>query len=387
MFNFISSKSAVIVPFTACPSEFCFDDIFAAFDKCAPHFFAGCTTVPTLCSDGPGFVCTKRGAADTEVEVKPGEPIVLEKVKLYTTYKFKVNLSALPLDTDFYLLSDATGSMGGAISNVRSQFGVLVDFFKSNSKNPFFGVGYYRDEKERGMTNGFENSQAITSDVKKVKQAISTLRATGGGDGDEANLVALYKVATTKSIGWRSNSRRILVYFGDWPGHEPTCFDGKTITRKEVIEALKEAKITVIAVSFPPPGLDRVPTALSRCVATGSAGSNQATDITKSTLNGAITTSRDQSKLITTITDAIKNIDREFDVDTSDCDGNVATESTPTLPAMLSVGSHFTIEQKVQILFGACSPSKKFTCKLKYSESGADLGAVDFTALSIEGCD
>lgn len=382
----IHSSTSVIVPFSACPSEKCYTDLGEVFFKCAPHFFIGCAPQPVPCEGTSGYVCTKPAPIGTEITVGPGEPIVLEKVKLFTTYSFKVDLSALPLNTDFYLLSDATGSMGGAIGAVRTKFTDLVNFFKENSRSPRFGIGYYRDELEKGMVDGFKNAQALTEDIDKVEAAIRTLRASGGGDGDEANLVALYKVATDKSIGWRTDSRKILVYFGDFPGHEPTCIKGKTITRTDVVKALEAKKITVIAVSFGTPGLNRAPSRLRTCPGSGAAGTGQATAITTASGGGAVVSSTNQADLINRIKAAIQALERTFDLDASDCLGNLETSSTPALPVTIPGGSSKVIDQAVTILHGVCASRGAFSCDLKYTEEGADLGKVNLKVLEVEGC-
>lgn len=74
--------------------------------------------------------------------------------------------------------------------------------------------------------------------------------ANGGGDIPEANLHALSEVATSSSIGWREGTRMILVYFGDAPGHEPTCPSGRRLTRENIIDQLNEKGIAVIATNF-----------------------------------------------------------------------------------------------------------------------------------------
>lgn len=383
---FFHFSTSIIVPYSACPSEKCYNDLGEVFFQCAPHFFIGCAPQPIVCDGKSGYVCTKPAPIGTEVTVGPGEPIVLEKVKLFTTYSFKVDLSALPLNTDFYLLSDATGSMSGAIGTVQTKFKDLVAFFKDRSRKPMFGIGYYRDELERGMVDGFKNEQALTEDISKVNTAIGKLRASGGGDGDEGNLVALYKVATDPSIGWRDDSRKILVYFGDFPGHEPTCIKGKTITRTDVIEVLEAKNITVIAVSFGSHGLNRAPSKLRTCSAAGSAGAGQATAITTATGGGAVVSSSNQADLINRIMTAIEALDRTFDLDASDCLGNLEASSKPPLPVTIPGGSSKVIDQAVTILHGVCASGGAFSCDLRYTEEGADLGKVSLKVLKVEGC-
>eukprot|EP00171_Calliarthron_tuberculosum_P022356 IDg22356t1 len=181
--------------------------------------------------------------------------------------------------TDFYLLSDATGSMRGAIADVQKKFKLIIEQFQSDNTKVAFGVGYYRDSAY--TNNGFTNLQPISTNLRLSTNAVNVLRASGGGDAPEANLVALHQVATSSAIKWRNNSRRILVYFGDHPGHEPSCVGGKSLTRVNVGDALKKARITVVGVTFGAKKLDGKTRAF-KCAGSG-AGAGQATHITSVT--------------------------------------------------------------------------------------------------------
>lgn len=104
---------------------------------------------------------------------------------------------------------------------------------------------------------------SITTDLAAAKHAVASLNASDGFDNAEANLVALYCVASGKDIAWRPVSRRVVMYVADNPGHEPSCGDNETVllTRTDVRDALNAEGITVIAVSYPVEALDRRPTA------------------------------------------------------------------------------------------------------------------------------
>src|SRR5207249_1219633 len=56
-----------------------------------------------------------------------------------------------------------------------------------------------------------------------VAGAINAWQADGGGDTPEAQLFALDQVAQCPGTGWRPGAKRIIVWFGDAPGHEPVC--------------------------------------------------------------------------------------------------------------------------------------------------------------------
>ena len=69
-------------------------------------------------------------------------------------------------------------------------------------------------------------------------------RRRSGCDTPEAQLNALFQLATNPSVGFRTDSTRVIVWFGDASGHDPS--NGHTLT--EVINALVAAGIEVIAI-------------------------------------------------------------------------------------------------------------------------------------------
>jgi len=63
-------------------------------------------------------------------------------------------------------------------------------------------------------------------------------------------------------MGWRSLSKRIIVWFGDAPGHDPICAavsGGAPITEASVTTKLAAEGIAVLAISTANPGLDDDP--------------------------------------------------------------------------------------------------------------------------------
>lgn len=299
---------------------------------------------------------------------------------------FKLTFTAAAGGTpkeDLYLLSDATGSMGSAIRSAQTKFRDVVAKRRAASGDVAFGVGFYRDEGTSGLDSGFRNLQSITTDETAVQSAISELRPSGGGDRDEANLVALYKVATLGSIGWREGARRILVYFGDNPGHEPTCVGGLELTRANVITALKAKEITVVAASFGSRGLDATPTRFG-CTS-GSAGSGQASAITSSS-GGALVSSSDQSKLVEQIESTVGGLSLTYMADTSECNGKVSVSYSPVFPFSLGPGASRVVTQTVTIEPGICETGGSFTCKIKYTASGGDLPTTTVKVTRVSGC-
>jgi hypothetical protein len=106
--------------------------------------------------------------------------------------------------------------------------------------------------------------------IADANTAINTWAAIGGGDLPEAQLFALDTLAEPPggTIGWRSGAKRIIVWFGDAPGHDPVCaaISGRPydITEATATGKLVTESISVLAISVSggaPAGLEDDPTA------------------------------------------------------------------------------------------------------------------------------
>lgn len=157
---------------------------------------------------------------------------------------------------DIYFLADVTGSMGPVIRRVQGAANTILTTLRTVGADVRFGVGSYNDFVLPSNPNlPFTPQQAITDDDSLTVAAINNWTASGGGDTPEAQLFALDRIAADESgtIGWRTGSRRIVVWFGDAPGHEPVCraLTGLTydILASGVARSLQQQAISVIAIS------------------------------------------------------------------------------------------------------------------------------------------
>lgn len=57
--------------------------------------------------------------------------------------------------------------------------------------------------------------QAITGDDAAVQTAINAMSAGGGNDYEEAYTLVLYESYSDSAIGWRPDTSRFLIMFGD----------------------------------------------------------------------------------------------------------------------------------------------------------------------------
>src|SRR5688572_22172576 len=122
-----------------------------------------------------------------------------------------VHTPPVPPKPDLVFIADTTGSMGGAIANVRTNAAAILDEVSTAQSTAQFAVAEYKDFTD---SSPFRVNQNLTDDDPSVQAGIDQWVASGGGDFPEANLNALYEVATG-AIAFRPDSTRIAVIFGD----------------------------------------------------------------------------------------------------------------------------------------------------------------------------
>lgn len=210
----------------------------------------------------------------------------------YTIHKTVTVNAGTPTTSkvDVLFLADVTGSMTGSITNVQASANSILSNI-STLGDVQYGVASYRDfgwDDEYGDSpDGFSMQQTITSSTTAAQTAINNWNANYGADYPEAQLYALEHVAT--DAGWRDGSSRIVVWFGDAPGHDPTGPDASTaVTESQAISALNAKNIKVEALNVG--NLD---------------GYGQATRITDAT-GGTLYNGIDNSSIVSAIQDAIK---------------------------------------------------------------------------------
>ena len=170
---------------------------------------------------------------------------------------------------DVYFLADVTGSMGGAIANVKASAASILSE-TAGLGDVQFGVGQYAGESG---ANSYRLLQGMTSNAGAAQSAINSWSASGGGDTPEANLYGLHQAASEGATGWRTGSEKILVWFGDAPGHDPSpggsTPPGGKVNEAQTISALQATGINVQALNVGFGGLDSTGQATRITNATG----------------------------------------------------------------------------------------------------------------------
>jgi hypothetical protein len=170
--------------------------------------------------------------ANSSVVLAPGGSLDIAKT---------VHTPTVPPKPDVVFLADTTGSMGGAITNVRTNAAGVMAEIVAAQPNAQFGVAQYRDEGDDPL---FRVDQGLTGNQTAVQAGIDTWIAGGGGDFPEAGLNALFQLASG-AVTFRDGGTRIVVIFGDAPSHDPS--NGHTLAG--TIAALQAQDVRVVAVN------------------------------------------------------------------------------------------------------------------------------------------
>jgi hypothetical protein len=178
----------------------------------------------------PAYAQTLDPASVTKT-LRPGDAFDVSKA---------VTTPPIPPRPDICFLADTTGSMGVAIGNVRSSATSIMNMVRAIQPDSQFCAAQYRDT---GDTPQFNVDQSVTASIAAVQAGINTWVAGGGGDTPEGQLHALTRLAT--EADFRAGSTRVIVWFGDASGHDPSI-GGETLA--STIAALQAQNVKVIAI-------------------------------------------------------------------------------------------------------------------------------------------
>jgi hypothetical protein len=273
--------------------------------------------------------------ASVVASLDPGASINVDKT---------VGTPVIPPQPDICFLADTTGSMGAALANVIANSTDIMNDVLAVQPDAQFCAAEYRDV---GDSFVFALNQAITANTAAVAGAIGTWDADEGGDIPEAQLNALTQLSNPAIAGWRADSTRIIVWFGDNPGHDPSL--GATLA--STITALTDEEIRVIAVPVATPfnqGLDF---------------SGQATAIVDAT-GGVLITTVDPEDVTEAILLGLTNLPVDVSM-TSNCEattgGAVLTSFVPALQTVTS-GTDASFDETITV-GAAAIEGQTYTCQ------------------------
>jgi uncharacterized repeat protein (TIGR01451 family) len=154
-----------------------------------------------------------------------------------------VHTPAIPPKVDIFFLADTTGSMGPAIGNVQSNASMILSQVRLAQPDSDFGAGDYTDFNCSDPFP-YKLDQAITANLASAQTGINAWTVGNGCDIPEAQVNALFTLATSPATGFRAGATHVVVWFGDSSGHDPS--GGHTLV--QAIAALQAIHAIVIAI-------------------------------------------------------------------------------------------------------------------------------------------
>jgi hypothetical protein len=285
--------------------------------------------------------------ATVDLTLSPGQSATVTK---------HVTTSAVPPNPDLVLLADTTGSMGGAIANVRANANAITGDVLAAQPTAQFGVAEYKDFTD---SVPFKVNQGITADTAAVQAGTNQWVASGGGDTPEADLNALYELATG-AVTFRPDGTRIIAWFGDAPSHDPS--GGHTLA--QTIDVLKAANIRVVAVNVG--ALDAAGQASAIATATG----------------GVLLNNVPSNQVSQAILDGIKSIEVTVTPKVTSCDPQLTLTNTP---ASVKVASGDVATFTETVTAAASAAPGTYHCSVDYLVDGVSRGFVETTTVRVLG--
>jgi hypothetical protein len=106
---------------------------------------------------------------------------------------------------DLAIVMDTTGSMGGAIDNLKANLKAnVLPMLAAEVDNAAVAIVDEKDYPTQGETSDYPVKvlTAMTDNFAVAQQGVDALSASGGGDGPEAQIPAMYYALTGKELSW-----------------------------------------------------------------------------------------------------------------------------------------------------------------------------------------
>ena len=126
----------------------------------------------------------------------------------------------MTLCSDLVFIQDCTGSQGSYISSATKNIQLICENIYQSGKlqareDLRVGLVAFRDHPPQDHTYVTRNF-GFSSDIDKVHRDLSSLYASGGGDGPEAVTAGL---AEALKMDWREQASKMIVLIADAPPH------------------------------------------------------------------------------------------------------------------------------------------------------------------------
>ena len=161
-------------------------------------------------SDDDGF----NDGAEVAVGSDPSDPdsviegiyvVVPERSDVIETFPFELSIKM----GDIAFLLDTTGSMGGTIDAMKSEYSAIVDDLADTIPDANYAVATFDDYNYGGFGSGADKPfillQQVTSDVGRVQSTLLGIGLHGGADGPESATEALWQTITGRGYDQSCN--------------------------------------------------------------------------------------------------------------------------------------------------------------------------------------
>lgn len=281
--------------------------------------------------------------ATYDASVDPGATVHVTKT---------VTTPDIPPKPDIVLVVDRTGSMGGALNDVKAKMGAVIDSVQAAQPDAEFAVVAYCDTGE----TPFSLVRQLTASRTDAVNAVNSITLCGGGDTPEAQLNALWQIGSGGGqIAFRSGSTRALAWFGDSNGHDPS--EGHTLA--DAIASLQGVSARVIAIN------------VDSGSGNGLDNGGQATAITTAT-GGQYFPSVAEAGVADAILAGLGNLPAEVTANVS-CDPGLSIAFAPTLPRTVTSGEDVVLDEAITVAPGA-TQGATLACTTTFLVNGADAG-------------
>ena len=282
----------------------------------------------------------------------PGEVIHVTKT---------VSTPPIPPKPDIVLLVDKTGSMGAELANVKANFSSIVSQVQAVQPDARFAVAAYCDFGDPAPA--FQVFTDLTGDPTALSTAISNVNLCDGGDTPEAQLNALWQLGDGgDTVTFRPDSSRIVVWYGDNPGHDPS--GGHTEADATASLVAVEAKVL----------------AISTGAANNLDGTGQATRITNAT-GGDLLSGVAAGDVSDAILAGLQNLDVTV-AGAPSCDPGLSIALSPASRIVQS-GTDAVFDETITVAADA-SQGATLECTVPFTLNGAEAGPAFTQTVSID---
>ncbi|MCA9610360.1 MAG: hypothetical protein KC619_32415, partial [Myxococcales bacterium] len=124
------------------------------------------------------------------------EPYMMAPMPPRDTLDFATDIRV----ADVYFMMDTTGSMGASVASLRTSLSAFIPRVRMEIPDVWIGIGDFKDYPVGGYGSGsdfaYRNHQNVTADEATAIAGLAGYNTSGGADGAESHVPALWAMAT-----------------------------------------------------------------------------------------------------------------------------------------------------------------------------------------------